>query len=147
MFDVVVIGEGSLAREVATAASAADMKTIVVQADQIDNTESTFEMVKGRAFVAGHDRVAVLDPLTGDEKRILTTATIVVATSAPPGMLGLAKLGVHRHTNGLILTDDHSRTSCRNVFAVTTDANGQIARLISAIRACLTTTRPAALSA
>jgi hypothetical protein len=90
--------------------------------------------------------VAVLDPDTADERRLLQTRAIVLAvgrldlTTPEKLMLGVTKLGAVLNDNKTaVLTDDHGRTGASGIFATGSCASASTPYLMEALEQFLTT--------
>jgi thioredoxin reductase len=147
MYDVVVLGGSSHAVRIATKLASANLKiALITESPKVPQHAEHFDTLFGRAYVAGADTVALLDPATGDEQRMLQTHAIVVAKQ-DSRMLGLAKLGIERDQHGAIRADENGKTLCPTVFAIRDSDDSSIDRVTTAILALLASGTTAASNA
>lgn len=146
MLDVVIIGGGNAGSNLARQCSRAGYDTIIVELCCARPEDWAGEWVKGRGTVAGPGLVAVLDPDTADERRLLQTRAIVLAvgrldlTTPEKLMLGVTKLGAVLNDNKTaVLTDDHGRTGASGIFATGSCASASTPYLMEALEQFLTT--------
>ncbi|MGI8905514.1 MAG: FAD-dependent oxidoreductase [Candidatus Sumerlaeaceae bacterium] len=117
-FEVIIIGAGNAGTAVAQTCAEVDLPACTIDPSATGVTYS------GRGFVAGPNSVAMLNPQTGDETKLLHAPVIIIATGSRDGIantafLGLRKLGIETDpTTGGIFTDAYGRTTCATVFAV-----------------------------
>lgn len=137
---MVVIGAGRSGRQVVQCCKDAGLRVQAI--DLLEETDATY----GRAFVAGANRVAVLDTRSGDELQILEVGAIVIATGSTAGaantcFLGLRKLGVELDGRAAIVVDEKGASTAPTIFATggcaaaMLPANGEV--IADAIRALL----------
>ncbi len=111
--DIVIIGGGHAGRIVAQKCSGGGLKVAIVESDGQKPDDWQGEWVSGKGVVSSRGLVAVLDPETGDERRLLQAKAIVFAVGRldPENltgmMLGITKLGA-------TLTEDRTAIVCNN---------------------------------
>ncbi len=147
MNDVVIIGGGQVGRSLAVACERTNLLVLIVddRAAKPDNWDG--EWVHGRGVVSAKGLVAILDPASGDEKRIVQATAIVVAVgsidAARPAscMLGITKAGAAFAPDGKsIVTDSHGRTRADGIYAVGSCASSATPDIVEdLIRYCAST--------
>lgn len=124
MNDVVIIGGGHAGRAVGVMCLELNLSVLIID-DHTDKPDIwNGEWVRGRGVVSAKGLVAILDPETGDEKRIVQAAAIVVAVGSvdlekpSTRMLGITKAGAEFSADGnSILTDNRGRTRADGIYA------------------------------
>jgi thioredoxin reductase len=135
--DVVIIGGSAAGRDIAMACFDAGLEVIVVEPSPIKPAEWPGEWLEGRGVVSGPGLVAVLDPATADERRLVQATAVVIAVeklnaAEPSGkMLGITKLGAELSDDGChIKTDSRGRTRAKGIYAAGSCASVEPAGLI-----------------
>ena len=123
MHDVVIIGGGQAARDVADAWMKDGLQVAIVEETSAKPEHWQGEWVQARGAVGASGLVVALDPKTADERRLLPCHAIVIATGRlQPGansqrLLGITKLGAE-FTPDLtqIKSDELGRTGAPGIF-------------------------------
>lgn len=131
MNDIVIIGGGVSGRAIAERYAKSGSTIVIIERDS-EKSEQLAQLEKpnvtvfhGDATFAGRNLVAILDPHTADEKRLIPAGVIIIATGNRAGreshhqLLGIAKLGIQSDPNSnKIKTNTSGLTRCENIYAV-----------------------------
>jgi pyruvate/2-oxoglutarate dehydrogenase complex dihydrolipoamide dehydrogenase (E3) component len=124
LIDVVIIGGGYAGYTIADTCSNSSLKPLIIEECCLKPEHWEGEWIKGHGTVSGTGLVAVLDPATGDELRLVHCKAIVLAVGrldsgqATARMIGAAKLGVKVNAEGTaFITDKTGRTAAPGIFA------------------------------
>lgn len=130
MKDVVIIGGGHAGSAVGAACVTSGLDVLIIDECREKPEELAVDWACGRGVVSKADMVAVLDPVTADERQIVPAKAIVIAVgrldpeNPATRMLGITKLGAEFSSDGQsIITDSRGRTGARGVFAVGSSAS------------------------
>lgn len=123
MIDVTILGGGRTGITLARDLSGFGLSVVVV--DPVKPCPDSFdgEWIQGFGTISAPNFVAIVDPATGDERRLLSTRAIVFAIGnlnpdLSSRMLGISKLGVDFHTETKnIPADTSGRTKVAGIFA------------------------------
>lgn len=129
MIDVAILGGGKTGRALGDACLNSKLSVLIID-DRADKPDAwNGEWVKGRGVVSATGLVAILDPATGDEKRIVQATAMVVAAGAldprkpSTRMLGITKTGAVFSADGnSIVVDRRGRTRAAGVYAAGSSA-------------------------
>ncbi len=125
MIDVLIIGASDVGRSIAIECLRSNLLVTIIDDSSEKPADWAGEWLSGRGVLSGKGRVAILDPATGDEKRIVEATAIVLAVgrldSSKPTtrMLGATKIGAVLSNDGqTIITDHRGRTRADGLYAV-----------------------------
>lgn len=148
MNDVAIVGGGETGLIVAQQCADAGLRVVIIEASMEKPDDWNGEWINGRGVVSAAGLVAVLDPATGDERRLIQTRSIIVATGkldpANPvtRMLGITKLGALLSPGGLqVITNRSGHTRAKGVYATGGSASTDTPGLIEDIVKFCTSTR------
>lgn len=123
--DVIIIGGGVAGIALAERLLQLDLSVVVVESDASHLEQWSGEWVAGKGLVSGESQVTVLDPETGDERRILHAPVTVFAVGGlnpsdlPGNMLGIAKYGAELSPDkSTIQCNSRGETRAPGIFAV-----------------------------
>jgi pyruvate/2-oxoglutarate dehydrogenase complex dihydrolipoamide dehydrogenase (E3) component len=122
--DVVIIGGGHAGQIIALKCVAAGLQTTIIEASGTKPDSVQSEWIPGKGVVYSKGLVAILDPETGDERRLIQSKAIVFAVGRlEPGnligmMLGITKLGAELTAdNTAIACNDRGETRAEGIYA------------------------------
>lgn len=138
--DVVVIGGGHAGLIVSKACIDAGLQVAVIDLSGVAPDGFAADWISGRGVVSDRGMVAVLDPETADERRVVPTKAIVLAVgqlepeNLPKRVLGITKLGVELTADGRsIICNSRGETRADGVFAIGSCASSPTPHIAEAI--------------
>ena len=137
LIDVILIGGGATGRALATEWLGNNLDVVVIDPVVCKPDDWVGEWIEGLGVVNGPELVAILDPNSADERRLVHGRAIVIATgpyaAARPSckMLGITKLGAEFTPDGeRIQVDSHGRTRARGIYAAGKCASSEASKIV-----------------